>query len=207
MPFELPSLPYDHAALEPYLSADTLRFHHDKHHKAYVDTLNKLIAGTEFEGKALEDIIRAAARNEKHKKIFNNAAQVWNHTVQWNCMKPGGGGAPPKDVAEQIDGAFGGLEGFKKKFKTAAVDQFGSGWAWLVSNKGKLDIVTTGNAEPPFINGHDVLMTCDVWEHAYYLDFQNRRPDYVGTFLDHLVNWDYVRERMRAPSAALREFA
>jgi Fe-Mn family superoxide dismutase len=207
MPFELPPLPYDHAALEPYLSADTLRFHHDKHHKAYVDTLNKLIAGTEFEGKPLEEIIRASARNDKQKKIFNNAAQVWNHTVQWNCMKPGGGGAPPREIAEGIDKAFGGLDDFKTKFKTAAVDQFGSGWAWLVVKNGKFDSVTTGNAEPPFINGLDVLMTCDVWEHAYYLDFQNRRPDYVGTFLDHLVNWDYVRERMRAPTAALREFA
>lgn len=207
MPFELPPLPYDYAALEPYLSADTLRFHHDKHHKTYVDTLNKLIAGTEFAGKALEDIIRAAARDEKHKKIFNNAAQVWNHTVQWNCMKPGGGGSPPREVADRIEQAFGGFDEFKKKFKTAAVDQFGSGWGWLVSQKGKLDVVTTSNAVPPFIDGRDVLMTCDVWEHAYYLDFQNRRPDYVGTFLDHLVNWDYVGERMREPTAALPEFA
>jgi Fe-Mn family superoxide dismutase len=207
MPFELPPLPFDYAALEPYLSGDTLRFHHGKHHKAYVDTLNKLVTGTEFEGKPLEDIIRATARNQKQKKIFNNAAQVWNHTVQWNCMKPGGGGAPPGEIADQIKQAFGGLEDFKKKFKTAAVEQFGSGWAWLVSENGKLDIVTTSNAEIPFVDGRDVLMTCDVWEHAYYLDFQNRRPDYVGTFLDHLVNWDYVRERMRSPTAALPEFA
>ena len=147
MPFELPPLPYDYAALEPYLSADTLRFHHDKHHKTYVDTLNELIAGTEFEGKSLEDIIRAAARDEKHKKIFNNAAQVWNHTVQWNCMKPSGGGSPPREIADKIDQAFGGFDEFKKKFKTAAVDQFGSGWAWLVLQKGKMDVVTTSNAD------------------------------------------------------------
>jgi Fe-Mn family superoxide dismutase len=207
MPFALPSLPYDYAALEPYLSADTLRFHHDKHHKAYVDTLNKLVADTEFEGKALEDIIRTSARDEKHKKIFNNAAQVWNHTVQWNCMKPRGGGEPPREVAERIDQAFGGLDEFKKKFKATAVDQFGSGWAWLVLKQGKLAVVSTSNAVPPFVDGHDVLMTCDVWEHAYYLDFQNRRPDYVSTFLDHLVNWDYVRERLREPTTALPEFA
>ena len=207
MPFELPSLPYDHAALEPYLSADTLRFHHGKHHKTYVDTLNKLIAGTEFEGKSLEEIIRATTRKDSHKKVFNNAAQVWNHTVQWNCMKPGGGGSPPGEVAARIEKAFGGFDAFKKKFKTAAVEQFGSGWAWLIMKRGELDVVATGNALPPFIDGADVLMTCDVWEHAYYLDFQNRRPDYVTTFLDHLVNWDYVAERLREPSAALREFA
>jgi superoxide dismutase, Fe-Mn family len=207
MPFQLPPLPYDHAALEPYLSSDTLRFHHDKHHQAYVDTLNKLIAGTEFEKKPLEEIIKATARSDKHRKIFNNAAQVWNHTVQWHCMKPGGGGSPPKEIAGQLDRAFGSFDEFKTKFKQVAVDQFGSGWAWLVLEKGKLAVVSTSNAEPPFIDGRDVLMTCDVWEHAYYLDFQNRRPDYVSTFMDHLVNWDYVRERMRQPTAALREFA
>jgi Fe-Mn family superoxide dismutase len=207
MRFQLPPLPYDYAALEPHLSSNTLRFHHDKHHKAYVDTLNKLIAGTEFENKSLEEIIRATARRDEHRKIFNNAAQVWNHTVQWHCMAPGGGGLPPDEIGKQLDRSFGSFDAFKTQFKQTAVDQFGSGWAWLVSDKGKLAVMSTPNAVPPFIEGKDVLMTCDVWEHAYYLDYQNRRPDYVGTFLDHLVNWEYVRERMREPSAALREFA
>jgi superoxide dismutase, Fe-Mn family len=207
MPFELPPLPYDYAALEPYLSSETLRFHHDKHHKAYVDTLNKLIAGTEFESKRLEEIIRASSRKPEHQKVFNNAAQVWNHTVQWNCMAPGGGGAPPKEIAAQIERDFGGVDQFKKKFKQAAVDRFGSGYAWLVRDKGRLDVVSTANAEPPFIDDREVLLACDVWEHAYYLDFQNRRPDYVDTFLDHLVNWKYVGQRMREPTTALREFA
>jgi Fe-Mn family superoxide dismutase len=207
MTFRLPSLPYDYAALEPYLSSDTLRFHHDKHHQAYVDTLNKLIAGTKFENRPLEEIIRATAHAEEHRKIFNNAAQVWNHTVQWNCMRAGGGGAPPKEIARQIDKAFGSIDEFKQKFKEAGVNQFGSGWVWLVSEKGKLSIVATPNAMPPFVDGKDVLFTCDVWEHAYYLDFQNRRPDYIATFLDHLVNWDYVGQRMNEPTAALREFA
>jgi superoxide dismutase, Fe-Mn family len=207
MPFRLPPLPYDYTALEPYLSSDTLRFHHDKHHQTYVDTLNKLIAGTKFESMPLEEIIRASAGGEEHRKIFNNAAQVWNHTVQWNCMRASGGGAPPKEIGQQIDKAFGSFDEFKQKFKEAGVNQFGSGWAWLVSEKGRLSVVATPNAVPPFIEGKDVLMTCDVWEHAYYLDFQNRRPDYIATFLDHLVNWDYVGQRMSQPSAALREFA
>lgn len=207
MRFQLPPLPYDYTALEPYLSSDTLRFHHDKHHQAYVDTLNKLIAGSKFEKMPLEEIVRATARNDRHRKIFNNAAQVWNHTVQWHCMTPGGGGQPPKEIVDRFDSAFGSFEAFKTKFKRSAVDQFGSGWAWLVSGNGKLAVMSTSNAEPPFIDGRDVLMTCDVWEHAYYLDFQNRRPDYVRTFLDHLVNWDYVQRRLRESSAALREFA
>ena len=207
MQFELPPLPYDHAALEPHLSAQTLRFHHGKHHKAYVDTLNTLIPGTEFANKPLEAIIKDSARRPEHQKVFNNAAQVWNHTLQWNCMAPGGGGAPPKEIASQLDSAFGGLDGFKKKFKETAVGRFGSGYAWLVRDKGRLDVVSTPNAEPPFIDGKDVLLACDVWEHSYYLDFQNRRPDYVDTFLNHLVNWDYIAQRMREPSLALREFA
>lgn len=207
MAFQLPPLPYDYAALEPYLSSDTLRFHHDKHHKAYVDTLNKLIAGTKFESQPLEEIIRVTMRSEEHRKIFNNAAQVWNHTVQWNCMRNGGGGAPPKEIAQQLERAFGSFDDFKQKFKDAGVNQFGSGWVWLVSEKGRLAVVATPNAVPPFIEGRDALLTCDVWEHAYYLDFQNRRPDYIGTYLDHLVNWDYVLQRMSQPTAALREFA
>ncbi len=207
MPFQLPPLPYDHAALEPHLSSKTLQFHHGKHHKAYVDTLNKLIEGTEFANKPLDAIIRDSARRPEHQKVFNNAAQVWNHTVQWNCMTPGGGGAPPKEIATELDAAFGGFDQFKQKFKQAAVDRFGSGYAWLVRDKGRMDVVSTANAEPPFIDGREVLLACDVWEHAYYLDFQNRRPDYIDTFLGHLVNWNYVGQRMREPTTALREFA
>jgi len=207
MPFKLPPLPYDYAALEPHLSSKTLQFHHDKHHKAYVDTLNKLIDGTDFANKPLDAIIRDSARRPEHQKVFNNAAQVWNHTVQWNCMAPGGGGAPPEEIAKQLDAAFGGLDQFKQKFKQAAVDRFGSGYAWLVRDKGRLDVVSTANAEPPFIDGREVLLACDVWEHAYYLDFQNRRPDYVDTFLAHLVNWSYVAQRMRDPTTALPEFS
>lgn len=207
MRFKLPPLPYDYAALEPYLSADTLRFHHDKHHQGYVDKLNELIQGTEFEKKPLEDIIRAAAGKDQHKQIFNNAAQVWNHTVQWNCMTPGGGGAPPREIASEIDRGFGSLDDFKKKFKEAAINRFGSGYAWLVKSSRGLEVMSTGNADPPFVEGRDVLLACDVWEHAYYLDFQNRRAAYVDAFLDHLVNWSHVGERLRQPSAALREFA
>lgn len=207
MPFKLPPLPYDYAALEPHLSSKTLQFHHDKHHKAYVDTLNKLIDGTDFANKPLDAIIRDSARRPEHQKVFNNAAQVWNHTVQWNCMAPGGGGAPPEEIAKQLDATFGGLDQFKQKFKQAAVDRFGSGYAWLVRDKGRLDVVSTANAEPPFIDGREVLLACDVWEHAYYLDFQNRRPDYVDTFLAHLVNWSYVAQRMRDPTTALPEFS
>ncbi|HEX6978220.1 MAG TPA: superoxide dismutase [Alphaproteobacteria bacterium] len=207
MAFELPPLPYDYEALAPYISADTLRFHHDKHHKAYVDKLNELIAGTDFERASLEQIIRQAARQPQHQQIFNNASQVWNHTVQWNCMKPGGGGRPPRDIASRIAQAFGDFDGFKKKFKEAAVGRFGSGYAWLVMDADGLEVISTQNADPPFVDGKDVLLACDVWEHAYYLDYQNRRGDYVDAFLDHVVNWDYVQERLREPTAALREFA
>jgi superoxide dismutase, Fe-Mn family len=192
MPFELPPLPYAKEALEPYMSAKTLEFHHDKHHKAYVDTTNKLITGTSFEKAKLEEIIEGTAEDEKQKTLFNNACQVWNHTFFWNSMKPKGGGAPEGDLAKEIDKAFGSLDGFKAKFKEAATTQFGSGWAWLVADKGKLDIVKTGNAVNPIIAGQKALLTCDVWEHAYYLDYQNRRPDMVQAFLDNLVNWDFA---------------
>ncbi len=197
MAFELPALPFAEDALEPYYSARTLSFHHGKHHKAYVDNLNKLIAGTELESKSLEEIILAAAGDPAKAGVFNNAAQVWNHTFFWHCMKPGGGGKPAGDLAARIDAAFGSYEKFAEQFKAAAVGRFGSGWGWLVLEGGELKIVSTPNAETPLAKGQKALLTVDVWEHAYYLDYQNRRPDFVQAFLDHLVNWDFVAENLK----------
>jgi Fe-Mn family superoxide dismutase len=197
MPFELPALPFAHAALEPHMSARTLDFHYGKHHKAYVDTLNTLLPGTDYEKASLEDIIKATHGDDKQAKIFNNAAQIWNHTFFWNSMKPKGGGEPSGDLAKLIDRGFGDLAGFKAKFKEAALTQFGSGWAWLVATKdGKLDILKTPNAMTPLALGHKALLTCDVWEHAYYIDYQNRRGDMVQAFLDHLVNWDFASKNL-----------
>ena len=196
MAFELPSLPYADTALEPYYSAKTFSFHHGKHHKAYVDNLNKLLPGSPFENSSLEEIILAVAGDATKAGFFNNAAQVWNHTFFWNCMKPGGGGAPSGALAAKIDAAFGSYEKFAEQFKAAAVGRFGSGWAWLVLDGGELKIMSTPNAETPMTGGKKALLTVDVWEHAYYLDFQNRRPDFVQTFLDQLVNWDFVAENL-----------
>jgi Fe-Mn family superoxide dismutase len=202
MPFELPALPFAPTALEPHMSAKTFEFHHGKHHKAYVDTLNTLVPGTEWETSSLEDIIKGTHGDDKQMKIFNNAAQIWNHTFFWNGMKPQGGGAPAADLAQKINATFGDLATFKAKFKDAALTQFGSGWAWLVLNKdGKLDIAKTPNAVNPMALGMHSLLTCDVWEHAYYIDYQNRRADMVQTFLDNLVNWDFVAENLGTSAA------
>lgn len=192
MAFELPALPYANSALEPHISAKTLDFHHGKHHNAYVVNLNNLIKDTPLASAPLERIIRETAGDAAKAGIFNNAAQVWNHTFYWKGMKPKGGNAPTGKMAARIDEAFGGYTAFREQFKTAAVTQFGSGWAWLVLDGGSLKIVKTGNADTPIAHGQTPLITCDVWEHAYYLDYQNRRPDYVDTFLDHLVNWDFA---------------
>jgi len=197
MAFELPALPFAEDALEPYYSARTLSFHHGKHHKAYVDNLNKLITGTDLESKPLEEIILLAAGDAAKAGMFNNAAQVWNHTFFWHCMKPGGGGKPSGELATRIDAAFGGYDKFVEQFKAAAVGRFGSGWGWLVLEGGELKIVSTPNAETPLAKGQKALLTVDVWEHAYYLDYQNRRPDFVQAFLDHLVNWDFVAENLK----------
>ena len=187
MTIELPELPYPTDALSPYLSPETFEYHYGKHHKAYVDNLNKMIDGTDEASASLEDIIMSAEGGK-----FNNAAQVWNHTCYWNSMKPGGGGTPSGSVADAITEAFGSYDDFKTQFKAAAVGQFGSGWAWLILDGGKLAIMATANADLPMKHGKQALITCDVWEHAYYIDYRNRRPDYVDTFLDHLVNWDAV---------------
>jgi Fe-Mn family superoxide dismutase len=192
MAFSLPPLPYPEDALEPDYSARTISFHYGKHHKAYVDNLNKLLAGTEWEGKSLEEIIRLAAADPAKVGVFNNAAQVWNHTFFWHCMKPQGGGRPTGKLAKMLDEAFGSYEKFAEQFKATAVGRFGSGWGWLVLEGGALKLVSTPNAETPLTKGQVALLTVDVWEHAYYLDYQNRRPDFVQAFLDRLVNWDFV---------------
>jgi Fe-Mn family superoxide dismutase len=191
MAFELPPLPYADDALVPHISAETLAYHYGKHHRAYVDNLNKLTAGTEWADKTLEDIIREADGG-----IFNNAAQVWNHTFYWNCLSPDGGGEPTGAVATRINSSFGSFVDFRDRFTADAASQFGSGWAWLVSApSGGLSIVTTSNAGNPLRDGNKPLLTCDVWEHAYYIDYRNARPEYLGHFWD-LVNWDFVTDNL-----------
>jgi Fe-Mn family superoxide dismutase len=191
-PHSLPPLPYAENALDPVISANTLSFHYGKHHKAYVDNLNKLISGTELADSSLEEIIAATAGNADKAGIFNNAAQVWNHTFYWNSLSPSGGGEPPSHLREKIDSSFGSMDACKKELATAATTQFGSGWAWLVQDGDKLKVVKTGNADSPLTKGMTPLLTIDVWEHAYYLDYQNRRPDYVNAVLDKLINWDFA---------------
>lgn len=191
MKHELPPLPYAMDALEPYISKETLEYHYGKHHKAYVDNLNNLIPGTEFENLTLEEIILKASG-----PIFNNAAQVWNHTFYWNSMRPNGGGEPDGKLADAIRRDFGSFEAFKEAFSKAAVTLFGSGWAWLVKNPdGKLQIVQTSNAGNPLTSGQKPLLTCDVWEHAYYIDYRNARPKYVENFWN-LVNWDFAAQNL-----------
>ncbi len=197
MAFELPPLPYDKNALAPHISANTLDFHHGKHHQAYVTNLNNLIKDKPLEGHGLEDIITSSFGKADQVGVFNNAAQVWNHTFFWHCMKPGGGGAPSGEVAAAIDASFGSMDKFKEEFKNACVTQFGSGWGWLVADGGKLAVMKTPNAENPMAHGKTALLTCDVWEHAYYLDYQNRRPDFVQAFMDSLINWDFVAENLK----------
>jgi superoxide dismutase, Fe-Mn family len=192
----LPALPYEESALQPVLSANTLGFHYGKHHKTYVDTLNKLIAGTEFADMPLEKIIKATAAQSEHVAIFNNAAQAWNHTFYWRSLKPKGGGEPPAILKRLMDSSFGSVEACKKELAAAAVGQFGSGWAWLVQEGEKLKIVKTGNANNPLTQTTPPLFTIDVWEHAYYLDYQNRRADYVSAVLDKLANWEFAAENL-----------
>lgn len=196
MTFSLPQLPYAQDALEPHISANTFSFHYAKHHQAYVTNLNKLLEGNDLAGKTLEEVVIASAGDATKAGIFNNAAQVWNHTFYWHSMKPNGGGAPTGAIAAKINEDFGSYDKFREEFTAAATTQFGSGWAWLVLENGKLKITKTGNAETPFTKGQITLLTIDVWEHAYYLDYQNKRPDYIGTFLDKLVNWDFANANL-----------
>jgi Fe-Mn family superoxide dismutase len=198
MAHQLPELPYGLDALEPHISRQTLEFHHCKHHAAYVTNLNKLIEGTDLDGKSLEEVILAVAGDASKAGVFNNAAQVWNHSFYWQCIMPGGGGAPTGALADKIAADFGSFEAFSEQFKTAGATQFGSGWAWLVLDGGTLKITKTANADLPLAHGQKALLTMDVWEHAYYLDYQNRRPDYMTTYLDKLVNWDFVAANLVA---------
>ncbi|MCP9812499.1 superoxide dismutase [Synechococcus lacustris] len=198
MAHSLPTLPYGLDALEPHISRSTLEFHHGKHHAGYVTNLNKLVEGTELADKSLEETITAVAGDTSKAGVFNNAAQVWNHSFYWQCIKPAGGGMPSGALAEKINADFGSFESFAEQFKTAGATQFGSGWAWLVLDAGSLKVTKTANADLPLAHGQKALLTMDVWEHAYYLDYQNRRPDYMATFLDKLVNWDFVAANLAA---------
>ncbi len=187
MAFTLPELPYTKDALAPHITAETLEFHHGKHHNAYVVNLNKLLDGKPEANKSLEEVIMSSDGG-----VFNNAAQIWNHTFYWKSMKPNGGGEPTGELAAAIERDFGSYAKFKEEFTAAATTQFGSGWAWLVVDNGKLAITKTGNADLPMKHGQKALLTIDVWEHAYYIDFRNLRPKYIETFLNHLVNWDFA---------------
>jgi Fe-Mn family superoxide dismutase len=213
MAITLPPLPYPLDALEPHISRRTLELHHGAHHKKYVDTANSLIQGTPYADKPLEEIVRATAGDAKSRKLFNNAAQAWNHSFFWQCMTPQGGGRPPADLEKRITADFGSLEKFHETFVATGAAQFGSGWVWLIARKGKLEIVSTGNAEIPMAGGIVPLLTCDVWEHAYYLDYQNKRERFIEVFLANLVHWDYAARRLErtatpaAPAQADLELA
>ncbi|HRY15331.1 MAG: superoxide dismutase [Candidatus Competibacteraceae bacterium] len=195
-PFSLPPLPWPDNALSPHISANTIGFHYGKHHQGYVNNLNKLVAGTPMADQTLEAIIQATAGKTDQTAIFNNAAQVWNHTFYWNSLRPKGGGKPTGALMEHIEKDFGNFDAFKTEFAKAAASQFGSGWAWLVKDGDKLAIVKTGNADTPIAQGRKPLLTIDVWEHAYYLDYQNRRTDYIAAIMDHLMNWEFAEQNL-----------
>lgn len=198
MAYELPPLPYDYTALEPYISKRTLEFHHDKHHAAYVNKYNDAVKGTELDSKSIEEVIKAIAGDSSKSGLFNNAAQAWNHTFYWQCMKANGGGTPTGELAKKIAADFGSFEKFVEEFKNAGATQFGSGWAWLVLDGNTLKVTKTLNADNPLTSGQVPLLTMDVWEHAYYLDYQNKRPEYIDTFINKVVNWDFVAKNLAA---------
>lgn len=197
-PFNLPKLPYETKALEPFISENTFSYHYGKHHLAYVNNLNNLIKDTELSAQTIDQIILATAKDPSKSGIFNNAAQVWNHTFYWHSMRPQGGGEPKGKIREQIEKDFGGFQKFVEEFKNAGATQFGSGWAWLVLENGKLKVTKTPNADMPMVHGQKPLLTVDVWEHAYYLDYQNRRPDYLGIFLEKLANWEFAENNFNS---------
>jgi Fe-Mn family superoxide dismutase len=201
MAFELPELPYAYDALEPYMSRETLEFHHDKHHKTYVETANKLIQGTGLEDRSLEDVVTASYKNADLKKLFNNTAQHWNHSAFWLSLTPSKSSGVPGALERQIQADLGGIDKFKKDFVAEGLSQFGSGWVWLVFDGGKLSIAKTGNAENPPALGKTSLITCDVWEHAYYIDYRNGREKFLNAFVDHLINWEYVAENFEKASS------
>jgi Fe-Mn family superoxide dismutase len=195
--FTLMALPYADDALAPIITANTISFHYGKHHKTYVDNLNNLVKGTEFEGKSLEEIVTATAGKADKAPLFNNSAQIWNHDFYWRSLKPGGGGLPSGKIADKINESFGSFDEFKKQMSATTIGQFGSGWGWLVADAaGKLKVVKTGNAEVPMTQGLKPLLTIDVWEHAYYLDHQNRRADYVNAVIDKLLNWEFAAKNL-----------
>lgn len=196
MTYTLPDLPYDYTALEPHVSKQTLEFHHDKHHAAYVKKYNAAVEGTQMADKSIEEVIKATAGNPDQKGIFNNGAQAWNHSFYWQCMKPNGGGQPTGAIADKINSDLGGYDKFVEAFKEAGATQFGSGWAWLVLDNNTLKVVKTLNADNPITSNQTPLLTMDVWEHAYYLDYQNQRPSYIDTFINSLINWDFVNENL-----------
>ena len=197
VPFELPPLPYSDNALSPVISANTISFHYGKHHKGYVDNLNNIAKGTKYESLPLEDVVLKSAKSKADSAIFNNAAQIWNHNFYWNSMRPNGGGKPSGFLAQKIDESFGNFDNFKKQFADVTISQFGTGWGWLVADKkGKLSIVKTGDAEVPMTQKLKPLLTIDVWEHAYYLDYQIRRAAYVNAVIDKLLNWDFAAKNL-----------
>ncbi|PZV10425.1 MAG: superoxide dismutase [Fe] [Leptolyngbya sp.] len=199
MAFEQSPLPYDFNALESYgMKAETFEYHYGKHHKAYVDNLNKLTADTALASLPLEEVIKVTYNDASKQGVFNNAAQVWNHTFFWSSIKPGGGGAPTGDLAARIDKDFGSFDKFKEEFTAAATTQFGSGWAWLIDDNGTLKVTKTPNAVDPVAEGQKALLTLDVWEHAYYIDFRNARPAFIKNYLDNLVNWDFAAANLAA---------
>ena len=196
MAISLPDLPYRMDDLSPYISANTLDFHYGKHHKTYVDNLNKLIAGTDLADKSLEEIIKITAKDTAKAGIFNNAAQVWNHSFYWQGLKKKGGGAPQGAIAAKINSTWGSYDKFAEELKNAGITQFGSGWAWLVLDGNEIKITKTANADNPLAHGQKALLTIDVWEHAYYLDYQNKRPDYLSAVIQNLINWDFVNANL-----------
>jgi len=193
---QLPALPYAEDALEPVISRRTVEFLYGKHHRGYIDNLNKLMAGTPFAGASLEEIVLRSAGDPERVGIFDNAAQAWNHAFYWQSLRPGGGGRPPATLLRRLEADFGSFEQFKQALATAAVGQFGSGWAWLVLDAGKLKVAHTSNAEVPMTHRQKPLLTIDVWEHAYYLDYQNRRPDHVQAVIERLLNWEFAAENL-----------
>lgn len=196
MSFELPSLPYANDALAPYMSAETLDFHHGKHHQTYVTNLNNLLKDHELQSSPLEDIVVKSSKDASMAGIFNNAGQHWNHILFWQCMKPNGGGSIPSELEGRLNSDFGSVEQFKEAFIQAGTTQFGSGWAWLAIDNGKLVVTKSPNASNPLVDGMKPILGCDVWEHSYYIDYRNRRPDYLKAFLDSLVNWEFVASQL-----------
>ena len=196
MSFELPSLPYANDALAPYMSAETLDFHHGKHHQTYVTNLNNLLKDNELQGASLEDIVVKSSKDTSMAGIFNNAGQHWNHILFWQCMKPNGGGSIPSELEARLNSDFGSVDQFKEAFIQAGTTQIGSGWAWLAIDNGKLVVTKSANASNPLVDGMKPILGCDVWEHSYYIDYRNKRPDYLKAFLDSLVNWEFVASQL-----------